>query len=70
MATFTTTGFDDVLTICGSHAGAKTRGAFAFTAGAAKGTFRHNLCLECSAELAFSKKDLSYIVYDLTAYLC
>jgi hypothetical protein len=57
MATFATTGFDDILPRCRSHASTKAGGAFAFTAGAAKSTFRHNLRLECSAELAFSKKD-------------
>jgi hypothetical protein len=65
MATFTATGFDYILPCCRSHAGTKARGAFAFTAGAAKSTFRHNLRLECSAELAFSKKDPGSPFYSL-----
>jgi hypothetical protein len=64
MATFATTGFNDILPRCRSHTGAKARGAFAFAAGATKSTFRHNLRLECSAELAFSKKDPDFLFYN------
>jgi hypothetical protein len=69
MTAFTTPGFNYILSVFGSHAGAKARGPFAFAAGAAKGTLRHNLCLECSADLAFSKKDPGPPVYDLMSRL-